>query len=74
MFKFTKLAFIALLNFRGSLAQIAKVSDTIKWISLNDELCLARSNLIYLNLNELHCYQFMVSLDRSNRSCNTFDD
>ena len=40
-----------------------------KYISLNYEPCLFRPKLI--NLNELHYYHFMVSLDRSVGSCNT---
>ena len=41
-------------------------------MSLKSEACL--STLIGLNGNELHYYPFMVSLDRSNRGCSTFDD
>ena len=64
MLKFIKQAFISL-SFSGSLAT--------KCISLNDETCLLRSNLIDLNPNKLHYYSFLVSLDRCNRSCNTLD-
>ena len=30
--------------------------------------------LIYLNPDELRCYLFIVSMDRFDESCNTFDD
>ena len=65
MLKFIKQAFIALLSFNWSLAT--------ECISLNDEPCLVRSNLIDLNPNKLHYYPFMVGLDRSDGNCNTLD-
>ena len=41
---------------------------------INNELCIARPNLIDFNSNELYCYPFMVSLGRCYGSCNTLDD
>ena len=32
------------------------------------------STLVDLNLSELHCYPFMVSLDRCIKNCSTLDD
>ena len=51
-----------------------KVSDHAKFISVNKELCFARPNLIDLNPNQLHYYQFMVNLDRCFGSCITFNN
>ena len=51
MLKFIKLALIALLSFRESLARVAKVSDRTKCISLNNDTYLARPTLIDLNSN-----------------------
>ena len=65
MFKFIRQAIIASSSFSGSLAT--------KCISLNDEPCLVKPNLIDLSPNELHYYLFMVSLDRCDGSCNTLD-
>ena len=65
-------AFIALLTY--VVACKSTVSDHIKFLSLNKEAHLARPALIDLNLNEFHCYSYMVSLDRCNGTCNTIDD
>ena len=66
MFNFIKQAFIWLLGFSWSLA----------WncMSLNDGSCLARYTPIDLNQNQLHCYPFMVRLERCHGRCNTLDD
>ena len=49
-----------------------------KWICLNNELFLARHNLIDLKAYELsqglHHYPPIVSLDKCNRCCNTLDE
>ena len=39
-------------------------------MSLNNEPCMIRPFLIDLNLIELNCYLFMISLDKCNESCN----
>ena len=66
MFKFIKKGFIVFLSSGGSLAT--------KCISLNNELCLIRPIFIDLYSDELRYYLFIVSLDRCNGCCNTFDD
>ena len=58
--------FITLLNFNGSLAT--------KFVSLNNETCMARPTLIDLNPVELNYYSFIISLDKCNGSCNAVDD
>ena len=35
---------------------------------------MTRHNLIDLNLNKLYYYLFMVTLEKSNKSCDTLDD
>ena len=65
MFKFIKQISILLIFIR---------SLATKCISLNSEPCLARLTLIDLDSNKLHCYSFMVSLDRCNGSYNALDD
>ena len=65
IFKLIRQTFVASSSFSGSLAT--------KCMSLNDEPCLVRPNLIDLNPNELYYYPFMVSLDRCDGSCNTLD-
>ena len=37
-------------------------------------MCMIRPTLIDLNPVELNCYQFMISLDKCNRSYNVVDD
>ena len=54
-----------------------KISNRTKCISLNNQPCMTRAMLISLNSEKhtqrLHHYQFMVSLDRCNGSCNTLN-
>ena len=42
----------------------------MKLISLNNKPCIARSTLIDLNPDELHCYSFMVDSERGKGSSN----
>ena len=55
--------FIVLLTFSDSLAT--------KCLSLNDEPCMVRHNLIHLNLVELRYHPFMISLDKCTGSSNS---
>ena len=70
MLKFIKQAFIVILCLSGSLAHVAKVSESTKYTSLNIEPCLTRPALFDLNSNKLHYYPYMVSLNRCNSSIN----
>ena len=54
--------FIVLLSFSKSLA--------LKCPFLNDELCMVRPTLIYMNPVELRYYPFMISLNKCTGSCN----
>ena len=56
--------FIVLLSFSISLAT--------KYLFLNDGPCMVRPTLIDMNPNELEYYSFMISLNRSTKSCNVF--
>ena len=67
MFSLVKL-FIVLLSFSSSFTCIAKVSDRTKCLSLNDEPCMVRPNLLDLNPIELKYYPFMISLGKCNGS------
>ena len=57
---------LVLLYFDGSLA--------IKCIPLNSQPCLVRVKVIDLNLDEVYYYQFVISMNRCDGSCNTVDD
>ena len=74
MVKFIKQAFVGLLSVSGSLACATQISDCSKCIFLNIELCLTETSPTELDPNELHHYRFIASLDRSNGSCDAFDD
>ena len=63
--------FIELLNFSSFLAHVA---NQTKCLSENDEPCMVRPILIYLNSVELKCYPFMVSQDKCSGSCNSGND
>ena len=60
MFSLIKQVFIALLSFSRSLAT--------KCVSLNNEPCMIRANLIDLNPVEFHYYPFMIILDKCSGS------
>ena len=64
-----KQVFNVLSNFSSSLARVAKFSDRIKRVSLNDKPCIIRPTIIDLNTVELK-YPFMISLDKCDGSCN----
>ena len=66
MFCLIKQMIIALLSFSRF--------STTKFMSLNNELCIARPTLIDLNPAELNYYLFMDSLDRCHGSSNTVND
>ena len=62
---FIRQGFIALLIFNGSLA--------FKCMSLNNEPCMTRRTLVYLNSVELSYYRLIISLDQCNEICNVVD-
>ena len=64
MFSFVKQVFLVLLSFCSSLAT--------KCVSLNEEPCIARPNLIVLNPVELKYNALMISLDECTGNCNVF--
>ena len=65
MFSLIKKLVILLMSFSKSLAR-----DRTKCLSLNDEPCMVRPNLINFNPAELNYYPFMISLDKWTGSCN----
>ena len=66
--------FVTLLSHSRSLACLAKISNRTKYLSLNNKPCLARPTHVDLNLNKLHYYPFMISLDRCHRRRKTLND
>ena len=58
--------FITLLSFSDSLAT--------RCVSLNNNSCLIRSTLVYLNPVELDYFPFIISLHKCTGSCNSADD
>ena len=64
MLSFVKQVFLVLLSFCSSLAT--------KCVSLNEEPCIARHNLIVLNPVELKYNALMISLDECTGNCNVF--
>ena len=70
--------FIGLLSVctRGSFGEslISNSKGPIKYVSLNNHPCQARSNLVNINSNETLFYPFIVSANKCIRSCNTIDD
>ena len=79
MFGFTKKTFISLLDLSSGRSSacnscIAKLSDRMKCISLNNRPCQARATLVGINSNEPLYYPFTVSPNKCGGSCNTIDD
>ena len=78
MFGFIQKLFIGLLSgcisgrFDWSLASNSK--GPIKCVSLNNRPCQARPKLVIMNSNEPLYYPFIVSVTKSDGSCNTIDD
>ena len=66
MLSLIKQVVIISLNFNSSLAH-----DRTEYVLLNDEPCMFRPTLIYLNPVELKYYPFMINLDKCSRSCNS---
>ena len=67
---------IGSLCFSKSLSSTINAPDHVKWISLNNQQCMAEPTCIDLNpyeyTEELHYYA--VNLDRCMGSCNTLND
>ena len=61
-----KQVFIVLFSFNESLAT--------KYVSLNNEPCMARPTLTDLNLVDVNYYPFIINLDKCSGSCNAVDD
>ena len=57
--------FVVLLYCNESLAD-----DQTKCLFLNDELCMVRPTIIYMNPVELKYYPFVISLNKCIGSCN----
>ena len=57
--------FVVLLYCNESLA-----GDQTKCLFLNDELCMVRPTIIYMNPVELKYYPFVISLNKCIGSCN----
>ena len=55
-----------MLYFTGSLA--------IKYVSVNNQQCMISSMLIDLNLDELHYYPFIISMNRCDKGSNFVED
>ena len=60
-----------IIGFNSSLAHIA---DQNKCLSLNNESCMVRPTLIYLNPFKLRYYPCKVNLDKCSGSCNSGND
>ena len=43
-------------------------------ISMNNEQCIVRPTLVDLNLDELHYYPFIISMNGCDGGCNTTED
>ena len=41
---------------------------------MNNELCMIRTSLNYLNRVQLNYYSFLISLEKFNKRCNVVDD
>ena len=78
MFPLIKEDFFAILSFSESLANIVNTLGHEKFLSLNNQECIAKPTLINLRpieyIEGLHYYVFAVNLDRFMRRFNTVND
>ena len=65
MFRIMKHVFILLLSFISSLAR-----NQLKCLFLNDEQCMVRPTIFYMNPVEFKYCLFMISLKKCTGSCN----
>ena len=61
---------LVLFCFGGSMA----ATNATKFASNSNQQCMVRSTLIDLNLNEIHYYPFIISMNRCDGSWNTTED
>ena len=56
------------------MTDILNALNHLEFVSLNNQKCMTQLLLsIYILTNTLHCYPFVVNLDRCVGSCNTLD-
>lgn len=46
-------------------------TEATKSVSINNQQCMVKPALIDLNVDELHYYTFMISMQSYDESCNT---
>lgn len=53
---------------------LAQVSEHIKFAYLNNQSCQPRPTFTDLNSDEIHCYSFVVDINKCGESWDTTDD
>ena len=70
MFKFIKQIFISTMMFFGSLSSV----NPLECISMNNQECKVRPEIVNLNSNEPIFYPFSIRTSKCSGSCNNIND
>ena len=70
MLKFIKQIFVSTLMFFGSLSSV----NPLKCISMNNQKCKVRPEIINVNSNESLFYRFSIKTSKCSGSCNNIND
>ena len=70
MFKFIKQIFISTMMLFGSLSSV----NSLEWVSMNNQECKVRPEIVNINSNEPLFYPFSIKTSKCRGSCNNIND
>ena len=70
MFGFVKQIFVSALFFGCNISGV----NPLKWISINNQECKVRPEIININSNEPLFYPYSIKVNKSSGSCNNIND
>ena len=70
MLKFIKKIFISTMMYFGSLSNV----NPLKCISMNNQECKVRPEIVNVNSNEPYFYPFSIKVNKCNGNCNKIND
>ena len=70
MFRFVRQIFISALMYFGNLSYV----NSLKFISMKNQDCNVRPEIIDINSNDLIFYRFCIKTNKCSSSCNNISD
>ena len=70
MFKSIKQIFISTMMLFGSLSSV----NSLEWVSMNNQECKVRPEIVNINSNEPLFYPFSIKTSKCRGSCNNIND